>query len=66
MLQVKCLKAFNNPSTECRMDCPGRHFDVKVQSALFLDGMVMAGSKVGSVVVEQGGMMIGVESRWES
>lgn len=66
MLQVVCKKFVNDPSSECRIECPGRHFEVSGQAALFLDGLTLAGSKVGSVVVEPLAMMIVIDSRWES
>lgn len=51
-----------NPDSECRINCPGRHFTVDQDSSLTLDSIVLQGATNSSIQVEQAGKLSVINS----
>jgi hypothetical protein len=54
--------SYNSYSTECIIDCPGRHFTVGPSARLTLDSLVLAGATDSSVQVVANGRLEVVNS----
>lgn len=46
-----------NINSECKIDCPGRHFTVSELSKLTLERLILSGATDSSIKVEEGGSL---------
>lgn len=53
---------YHSGSTECVIDCPGRHFTVPESSSLTLERLVLLGATDSSIKVEAGGSITIINS----
>eukprot|EP00526_Cylindrotheca_closterium_P012695 CAMPEP_0113622436 /NCGR_PEP_ID=MMETSP0017_2-20120614/11495_1 /TAXON_ID=2856 /ORGANISM="Cylindrotheca closterium" /LENGTH=448 /DNA_ID=CAMNT_0000532263 /DNA_START=1 /DNA_END=1350 /DNA_ORIENTATION=- /assembly_acc=CAM_ASM_000147 len=56
------LFGYHQQSTECVIDCPGRHITVPESSSLTLERMVFSGATESSITVEEGGTLTVINS----
>ena len=53
---------YHQESTECVIDCPGRHFTIPESSSLTLERMIFSGATDSSIKVEAGGSVTIINS----
>lgn len=56
------LFGYHQHSTECVVNCPGRHITVPESSSLTLERMIFSGATDSSVKVEEGGSLTVINS----